>query len=297
MENQVKRVGIYHSQDLDGYCSGAIMRLKYPDITLIGWNYGDPIPFSEIEGAEVIMADVSFPVEQLVEATKKSKSFLWIDHHISAIGDFKEYAASQANYDMPNFKAALNHSYAACELTWDVLFPEDTPVAVELLGMYDSWRQSEMPIWNNRILPFQYGMRAICTSPETFPMELLSQDTGDSVALRVSSITDSGRGILSYTRLQNAKACKNAFEAKFEGLRAICLNTQDRNSTTFDSIWDESKYDIMIPFSYDGEMVSASLYTTKDNVDCSALAKKYGGGGHKKAAGFKYKNITILKRS
>ena len=42
----------------------------------------------------------------------------------------------------------------------------------------------------------------------------------------------------------------------------------------------------MIPFRFDGKEWSYSLYTTKD-IDCSALAKKYGGGGHKKAAGFK----------
>ena len=28
--------GIYHSRDLDGWASGAIMKLKYPDIKLIG---------------------------------------------------------------------------------------------------------------------------------------------------------------------------------------------------------------------------------------------------------------------
>ena len=32
-----------------------------------------------------------------------------------------------------------------------------------------------------------------------------------------------------------------------------------------------------------------SLRSNNDNVDVSAIAKKLGGGGHKKAAAFKYK--------
>jgi nanoRNase/pAp phosphatase (c-di-AMP/oligoRNAs hydrolase) len=29
-----------------------------------------------------------------------------------------------------------------------------------------------------------------------------------------------------------------------------------------------------------------SLYSTRDDIDCGAIAKTYGGGGHKGAAGF-----------
>ena len=34
-------------------------------------------------------------------------------------------------------------------------------------------------------------------------------------------------------------------------------------------------------------MVKGSLRTTRDDVDVNELAQKFGGGGHKKAAGFK----------
>ena len=39
----------------------------------------------------------------------------------------------------------------------------------------------------------------------------------------------------------------------------------------------------------DDGTIKASLRTTHPNVDVSELAKKYGGGGHKKAAGFSLK--------
>ncbi len=41
------------------------------------------------------------------------------------------------------------------------------------------------------------------------------------------------------------------------------------------------------------ESVKGSLRTTRDDVDVSEIAKQYGGGGHKKAAGFKVKGKIV----
>jgi len=81
---------IYHNRDLDGYCSAAIvkkwynkmieekqeeeaMRNKgsyaaYPEIKLIGWDYGRPIP--ELDGKPVIMVDVSFSPEEMLKVAQ-----------------------------------------------------------------------------------------------------------------------------------------------------------------------------------------------------------------------------------
>lgn len=36
MSKQIKRLGIYHSKDIDGHFSGAVLKYKYPDIELRG---------------------------------------------------------------------------------------------------------------------------------------------------------------------------------------------------------------------------------------------------------------------
>ena len=59
-----------------------------------------------------------------------------------------------------------------------------------------------------------------------------------------------------------------------------------------------NKYDICMPFYYNGKKHawSHSLYTNKDDVDCSYIAKALGGGGHQKAAGFTMKTcVTDMK--
>jgi oligoribonuclease NrnB/cAMP/cGMP phosphodiesterase (DHH superfamily) len=51
-------IGVYHNRDLDGFTSGAIIKLKYPDAKMIGYDYGQPFE-QEVTGEPIIMADVS----------------------------------------------------------------------------------------------------------------------------------------------------------------------------------------------------------------------------------------------
>ncbi len=56
---------VYHSRDLDGYCSGAIVKKKYPDAVLIGFDYGQGLQkLIELipKGEDTIMVDVSLPI-------------------------------------------------------------------------------------------------------------------------------------------------------------------------------------------------------------------------------------------
>jgi uncharacterized protein len=275
---------IYHSKDLDGYCSGAIVKRKYPDAKMIGYDYGQPFPWDEIPVNEpVIMIDVSLPMAEMSKLSIHSNhNFTWIDHHISAITDFNNYK----DIDIQAVTAILENGISACEGGWKHLFPdEEMPTAVKLLGEYDTWRNKDKDRWDNAIMPFQYGMRMFCQSAETFPQELMDEYpiVTDNP---VYKIIHEGKLILSYQKTQNERACKSSFEIEFEGLKAICLNNGGANSQVFDSVYDESKHDVMIPFVFTGKHWTFSIYTTKDEIDCSIIAKSKGGGGHKKAAGF-----------
>lgn len=279
-------IGIYHDKDLDGICSGAIIKKKYPEAKMIGHDYGREFDFDQIDGP-VIMADISLPMEDMEKVARLSgNNFTWIDHHISTIKDYKNFIGEGEGF----CSAILDIGRAACELTWEYLYPELTvPYAVELLGAYDTWRLEDKLGWGSNILPFQFGMRLHTNSVQGFPFSLLMND------FLVESFLDAGRIVLAYQKSINERQCKRAaFDGAFKGLRAICLNAGGFNSQVFDSVWDEDKYDVMLMFQYNGRFWNCSLYTTKDDVDCSELAKKMGGGGHKKAAGFEVNDISEI---
>lgn len=267
---------IYHSRDLDGYCSGAIIKKKYPKAELIGYDYGQPFDVVSLTDEDVIMVDVSFPMEIMKIVSGLTRSFVYIDHHISAITEFKLF--DMQDRIVPVFSTLIS----ACEGAWYYCFPgEAMPRSVYLLGEYDTWRNQDAEHWNSEVMPFQWGMRLFCNSPETFPSILFDNDGFSN-----DEIIKQGKIVLQYQKQQNERACKSSFSIKFEGLRAICLNIGGGNSTMFESVYKEDEYDIMIPFFFSGKHWTFSLYTTKDWVDCSVIAKSKGGGGHKKAAGF-----------
>ena len=272
---------ISHSRDLDGYSSGAIVKMamseKNSECVSIGYDYGQPFPYDKITpGKPIVMIDVSLPMEEMEKVAAYSNyAFTWIDHHISAINDYNDYIRHQEKF----LTAVLDNSKAACEIAWGYYFPDrGLPEAIELLGKYDTWRENDTEYWQTDILPFQYGMRLKCNSPETFPYNVLKDHS------YVRDIIAEGKIILSYQRQVDKAACRGSFELKFKGYSVIAMNGGGFSSNAFASVYDEAKHDIMMPFKYDGKKWVFSLYTTKD-IDCSAIAKEFGGGGHYRAAG------------
>jgi oligoribonuclease NrnB/cAMP/cGMP phosphodiesterase (DHH superfamily) len=139
----MKTACIYHSIDLDGWMSAAIVKYWFEKtmpkgieytfakpmndgqsgkkiwhsqydnckiLNFIGYNYGDTIPdLSDYD--KVIMCDISFPKEEMEKLRTK---LTWIDHHISALNQ-----NGHLDYD-----GIQRTDFAACELTWQYFFPE-----------------------------------------------------------------------------------------------------------------------------------------------------------------------------
>lgn len=81
--------------------------------------------------------------------------------------------------------------------------------------------------------------------------------------------------------------CERVPNNVMPSFRVLACNTTTNNSQFFDGFFDPAKHDVMCAYSQrsDGKW-KVSMYTTKDEIDCGAIAKAFGGGGHKGAAGF-----------
>ncbi len=267
----------YHSADLDGYCAGAIVRKAYPDAEMIGIDYGDPFPWERIaQGEQVVMVDFSLqPFADMVRLADLA-DLVWIDHHQTAI----EAEEAADGFVCNGFRII---GRAGCELAWEYFFPDERmPYAVTMLGRYDVWDHT-FP----QVLPFQYGCRMERTDPaDPETIELWDRLLNGDVAM-AAHILDRGAVILEYIAADNrkyAQAC--AFETDIDGLRCIAINRMLTNSQLFESVWNPARHDAMLAFGFRGGRWHVSLYTTKPDVDVSAVASRHGGGGHRGAAGF-----------
>jgi hypothetical protein len=279
----------YHSADLDGHCSAAIVKRSEPHAELIGINYGPAFPWERLDPREVVyMVDFSLqPFEEMVRLAR-SCQLVWIDHHKSAIEEEESHAA-----DLPcPIDGLRRDGTAGCELTWEYCYPGlEAPRAVRLLGRYDVWDLEDPDV-----LRFQYGMRLLNTWPDQAPTlwdNLLATDTLRERSLVRGLIRD-GAVILDYAAEENRKYCQAAaFETELDGLKCIAVNKMLTNSQLFNPVWDPERYHAMLAFGWrDGRWV-VSLYSTREDVDCAAICKARGGGGHKGAAGFQCDTETI----
>lgn len=288
-------IGIYHSRDLDGYASGAILKLKFPDINLIGFDYGEDIgkKLEKYESQEVIMIDVSLPMGQMADLNQWAGGKLtWIDHHISAILEYRKAAPQLPWLD---FKTCLQDGMAACEIAWSEFFPNNTvPAAVTMLGEYDTWRKEDTKKWYNLILPFQYGMRMLVSKPEDFPVSLFFSDTED---VYMSSILRKGEAVYKYQSKENDKRLMlSSFMVDLpNGVTALAVN--GGNAMMADNeFFLQSKCDVLLTFTYTLNRWVFSLFSRENGVDCSLIAKGYGGGGHRNAAGFEVHDPTFIQQ-
>src|SRR6185369_12703234 len=81
----------FHSADFDGKASGAIYKLHYPMIELVGINYGQPFPWETIaEGERVAMVDFSLQPFSDMLRLNESCDLVWTDHHKSAIEEYEK---------------------------------------------------------------------------------------------------------------------------------------------------------------------------------------------------------------
>jgi len=289
----------YHSEDLDGHCSGAIVKFFYnqigKEVTLIPFNYNNEIKITFQKEDIVYFTDVvPNPFNRLYEIEKDVSKVIIFDHHKSFIESPEGQYFSQRNHNK------LQTDFSGCQLTWQGLFPAErkTPVIVTLLGEYDRWNDSDTIMWSSQILPFQFGIRLDKTDPvDNFDY----WNTWFSMKLpwaRVQDVITKGCTVLRYQDLQNERIMTSSFEHTIVLIKeeieykCLCVNATFRNSDLFKSKWDATKYNFMVVYSEVKKgLWGFSAYTTRDDMDASMFAKQFGGGGHKKAAGWILKDL------
>jgi oligoribonuclease NrnB/cAMP/cGMP phosphodiesterase (DHH superfamily) len=277
-----KVICITHSADLDGHVSGAIIKSKYPDAKIIGWNYGQKLPDIPNEH-NIIMTDISFPIEEMTKLAGNAESFTWIDHHISAINEYKKHPKLESLITSVLPKG--HEQVAACELTWRHIYPDKKlPEAIRLLGAYDCFRHKGTKE-EQQVLQFQFACRALYTNPE---------ECRQALDLSVETISDlmyvDGKAIYNYLKSEAKTTFEKGFEIDVDGHKFICLDGDRVNPINFGLDYHAKGFEGSACFWYEEDQWHFSLYNDDGKVDCSALAKKRGGGGHFGASGLELDN-------
>lgn len=293
----------YHGADEDGKLSAFLVKklARHYDgyeKEFIPINYGMDFPFETIiPGEQIFIVDYSIFPDEMNRLLEITSDVIWLDHHISAIKRYED-----ANFDVNRIKGLRYDGIAACMLTWCYLtfiykfgfftgtkfnesMTEHAPWFVKYVSDFDVWKFK----YGRDTKCFEMGLQ-ICdlepTSDRTNIFERLMNEI-----LSEEKIIDLGEDLLIYRDNWAKEYCEHVgFETEFEGYKCFAMNLAMISSDHFQSV-DADKYDMFIGFSFNGKAWNYSLRSTK--VDCSQIAMKYGGGGHKGAAGFSVDSLLL----
>ncbi len=265
---------LYHD-DPDGCCAAAIVRRALGGKpVLYPLEIGDALPWDSIEKHEqVVLVDYSLPLEDM-QRLRAGRKLVWVDHHKTSLARLGEAMA-----DVPGERSL---EAAACVLTWRTFFPGDPiPQAVALIGDRDIW---EMAYPETRVFSEGLFQEQIEPANDRLWGPLLDDDED-----RVRQLIERGR-VLYDARLKSIKDVVShyGFVTSFEGHRTMVVN--HRGNGDMGEYIRKAGYELA--YCYVEVVRSGHLQTVvtlySDQIDVSEIARKFGGGGHRGAAGFQF---------
>jgi oligoribonuclease NrnB/cAMP/cGMP phosphodiesterase (DHH superfamily) len=271
-----KIVVLYHNDCHDGFggawAAWKKFRKRADYIPALHQTSPDP----KLRDKEIYLIDFTYSGKNLETLVGRNTQVIIIDHHATAKSELK--TATGYLFD-------LNHSGAT--LAWK-FFHSGTKVPTLLRYIEDN------DLWKFA-LPHTKELSA---SLELEPFSLRRWDTlareFENVKSRAIHIKK-GKTILAYEDKTVRELALKTEPALFQGRRAGVINSPILQSQLGNAIYEKLRYPIAIVWSRQKGGIRVSLRSKKNSkVDVAKLAQKYGGGGHKAAAGFKFSAVKPL---
>lgn len=274
----MKHLIIYHAHCNDGFgAAWAVWKslVDCNDIELFAASYGKEPPYEKMDGDTVVhIVDFSYPVEQFDKICELANYVYLLDHHKTAIEAYKINGYEKLK---PNTTVLFDETKSGAMLAWEYYHPDkEVPTLIKYIQDRDLWR-------------FQLeGTREIHLNLNTHPKTMETWNSLEfCVEYDVEKFIAEGAAIKRYydQLIQNILAT-NKVEVFIDDVRGLACNCPGalasdlghilaNESGTYGFTWEE----------INGAKEKCSLRSNGD-YDISVIAKSFGGGGHKNAAGF-----------
>lgn len=275
-----KTLVIAHKNCFDGFGAAWVCWHKFgDDAEYVFASYGDPVEFT-VEGKDVYIVDFSYPREVLEDMKAHAHSLTVLDHHKSAQAALEgldycifdmDRSGAQLAWDHLHVKGGANRPFIRSDGSYS------RPSLVDYIGDRDLWR-------------FQYPeTKAIHAWLASYPKDFRLWDRlSDSLHRQPEVVVEAGRDILRAHDQQVREMVKEAQFATVGGHIVPAVNCPYQFGSDVGNMLCQAYPDLPFAAYYfdraDGEQ-QWGLRSIGD-FDVSEIAKQYGGGGHKNAAGF-----------
>ncbi len=253
---------IYHANCTDGFGAAySAWKLLGNRAEYYACKHGTIPP--DVEGKNVVILDFSFNNKTTKEMIEKANDLLVIDHHKSAMVELHDI--SNTHFDMTKSGAMLS---------WEYFHPgKEPPKFIKYIQDRDLWA------WE-----LEYSKEfSAAFDMVPFEFEEFEKYEDDSV---FDDAVKRGSYILAYSKTVIKKVCEKAVMRKYEGMDVMVVNSSHWMSEIGSRLAPDCDFAMIWYYDHEDKIIKVSLRSFHDTVDVSEISKKFGGGGHKKAAGF-----------
>jgi len=217
----------------------------------------------DVVGKNVVILDFSFDNITTKKMIEDAAGLLVIDHHKSAMVELHDI--SDTHFDMTKSGAILS---------WEFFHPgKEPPKFIRYIMDRDLWK------WE-----LEYSKEfSAAFDMVPFEFEEFEKFEDDSV---FDDAAKRGSYILAYSKTVVKKVSDKASKRKLGGKDVLVVNSSHWMSEIGGKLAPDCDCAIIWYWDHEAQNTKVSLRSFHDTVDVSEIAKKYGGGGHKKAAGF-----------
>jgi oligoribonuclease NrnB/cAMP/cGMP phosphodiesterase (DHH superfamily) len=287
---------LYHANCADGFGAAWACWMKWGnDVSYKAASYGEPAP--DVSGLHVLIVDFSYKRDVLREMGKQARSIIVLDHHKSAQADLADWAIDDAagsfwadddpmkdvrrndDHIGQPIAALFDMAKSGAKLAWEFCHENEAPTLIDLIEDRDLWR-----FMDARTKPFGLWLRA---EPFDFQRwELIAQqlDNGRDG----QRIMDEANAMQRFYDQKVGELVSMARFINIGGHRVPAVNCPPMFASEVGHalLGSYPQAPFSACYSDQGNSRGYSLRSADERQDVSEIAKKYGGGGHRNAAGF-----------
>ncbi len=305
----------YHADCLDGFGAAYCAWRRFGDAAVYrAMHHGEDWDINDIVGHVVYILDFSFAPQKLQAMAELAISVDQIDHHASALqacaGWLHPDRGAPIEFDHPSLPLRLffDMSKSGVRLSWEHFNPEqDLPLALAHI--------EDIDLWHFRLPGTREFCRALRLLPFEFPAwDALVKECADANAPHYQEMLGKGEAIETFFSLEierltssrllctarlrgeavdTLQAVRHGQEVIGDGerswlaLRGLAINASALFASELGNRLAEKSgsFGLIWQLANDGE-AKVSL-RSRGEFDVAAIASRYGGGGHRNAAGFR----------
>jgi hypothetical protein len=282
----LKPLCIYHGHCDDGFAAAwAVRHAVGPDLFEFYPGVYQQTP-PDVTNRHVLFVDFSYKRPVLLEMAQQALSIVILDHHKTAaedLADFRE-PAPYADWhesgtgplvmdDSESIAALFDMNRSGAGLAWDFFHAgQPRPKFIDYIEDRDLWRKQ---------LP---GGDEFTIALRSYPQDF---ETWDQIILQgTDSLIEEGAAIQRYYRLRVEELKRSAYQASIAGAPFWVANAPYFAASEVAGELAEREHGFGACYFEVSQGCWQYSLRARGDFDVSEIARKFGGGAHKGAAGF-----------